>query len=166
MTGANPVTCRTCRYWGQDQRFAHMGTCRIRAPALRTGTDRGEWPVTEQDDWCGEHVTSDDATKQAERMAALQAKVDAWQAMNDRNLLLPILDAKSILKGIPSAAELSYDDLMAIDAAQPEPRIPHHGEDLCHDCDAKPGEMHMPGCDAERCATCGGQWIQCGGCDG
>jgi hypothetical protein len=31
----------------------------------------------------------------------------------------------------------------------------------CHDCDAKPGEFHKPGCDVERCANCGGQLISC-----
>lgn len=32
----------------------------------------------------------------------------------------------------------------------------------CHDCNAAPGQPHMPGCDVERCSVCGVQWIACG----
>ena len=31
----------------------------------------------------------------------------------------------------------------------------------CHDCGAKPGELHKPNCDTERCPFCGGQALQC-----
>lgn len=31
----------------------------------------------------------------------------------------------------------------------------------CHDCAAKPGVLHSPGCDVERCPRCGGQIISC-----
>lgn len=31
----------------------------------------------------------------------------------------------------------------------------------CHDCNAKHGEVHHYGCDAERCPVCGGQLISC-----
>jgi len=32
----------------------------------------------------------------------------------------------------------------------------------CGDCGAKPGTLHSPGCDMERCPLCGGQSISCG----
>jgi len=31
----------------------------------------------------------------------------------------------------------------------------------CHDCGAREGEFHQPGCDDERCPFCGGQLISC-----
>ena len=31
----------------------------------------------------------------------------------------------------------------------------------CPDCAVKPGELHQPGCDCERCALCGEQVISC-----
>src|SRR5215470_10485747 len=48
------------------------------------------------------------------------------------------------------------------------PRLPHPascfsgGEmDCCPDCGAEVGELHIPGCDLERCPKCGGQAISC-----
>jgi hypothetical protein len=31
----------------------------------------------------------------------------------------------------------------------------------CHDCGAVKGELHIWGCDVERCPACGGQVIYC-----
>ena len=32
----------------------------------------------------------------------------------------------------------------------------------CHDCGVKEGQLHLPGCDMERCPFCGYQLISCG----
>lgn len=32
----------------------------------------------------------------------------------------------------------------------------------CHDCAVRPGQYHVPSCDAERCPACLGQAISCG----
>jgi hypothetical protein len=34
--------------------------------------------------------------------------------------------------------------------------------ETCHDCDVEEGQLHLPGCDMERCPFCGGQLISCG----
>lgn len=31
----------------------------------------------------------------------------------------------------------------------------------CHDCKVIKGQLHVPGCDVERCPACGGQTIAC-----
>ena len=39
---------------------------------------------------------------------------------------------------------------------------PHPPRGACHDCGVVPGELHVPGCDAERCPICHEQAISCG----
>jgi hypothetical protein len=36
--------------------------------------------------------------------------------------------------------------------------------EVCGDCGVKEGQLHIPGCDMECCASCGGQSIWCGNC--
>lgn len=48
-------------------------------------------------------------------------------------------------------------------------RVPYGGEEddwgadarPCHDCAAIKGQLHVVGCDVERCPACGGQAITC-----
>ncbi len=55
--------------------------------------------------------------------------------------------------------------LEPVDKSALPPKEFHHLLRNCHDCRVEPGATHHPGCDMERCGTCGGQSLQCS-CDG
>jgi len=52
--------CGSCFYWEKRQRMKHdvadTGQCRIRPPQVQTmaGYISSAWPITQEDDWCGE----------------------------------------------------------------------------------------------------------------
>ncbi len=52
-------TCASCRWWGEilDGCAPPSGACKRRAPvALGDGDWDAMWPLTNHDDWCGEHA--------------------------------------------------------------------------------------------------------------
>jgi hypothetical protein len=63
------------------------------------------------------------------------------------------------------------DRVITIDGTEHEPiaygdgyhftNTEFEAEGRCHDCGAKPGENHHPGCDMEECPNCGGQYFVC-----
>lgn len=50
---------------------------------------------------------------------------------------------------------------MSIDWASTMRILVRQGARDCHDCGAKPGQPHLPGCDTEICSVCGGQRLCC-----
>lgn len=63
------------------------------------------------------------------------------------------------------ASDVNYED-GTLSCAHCEAEIPaayvmDPPEGECHDCDAKVGQLHDPGCDLEQCPLCGLQLISC-----
>lgn len=52
------ASCSNCMYWQALDDTA--GNCRRHAPRPRTSEHTWRWPVTDDDDWCGEWEEHDD----------------------------------------------------------------------------------------------------------
>lgn len=50
--GEDRMKCTTCRFWKRTGEHSPRGLCRRNAPTDVTG---GIWPVTRDEDWCGEY---------------------------------------------------------------------------------------------------------------
>lgn len=77
---ANPKRCDGCRYWQSVNRID--GECRRHAPnRAPRGAETGRvWPMTECQDWCGDHGAVPMPVPVAERMPGDPAydAFDAW----------------------------------------------------------------------------------------
>jgi hypothetical protein len=64
----------------------------------------------------------------------------------------------------------AQQDRISVIAGRQYERVPYGREGLdwnastrpCHDCAVTRGQLHVPGCDVERCPACRGQMISCG----
>lgn len=66
--------------------------------------------------------------------------------------------------------KVCHQDMLAVDGCVPHAYGKKTGRKFwvtpnqspqCHDCGARAGQPHHPGCDMERCPKCGGQAIGC-----
>jgi hypothetical protein len=50
------VSCASCVFWDPLEPGAKWGDCRARCPTPDPN-GIGQWPMTDADDWCGDHST-------------------------------------------------------------------------------------------------------------
>ena len=75
---------------------------------------------------------------------------------------------RPVLVGWPEKLKRAQTETVYTIGGRNYPRVPYGSEGPpwdadtpCHDCSAIRGELHVPGCDVERCPACGGQTIGC-----
>ena len=55
------ISCDSCCYWQRLDPDMDIGECRYRAPSPRASqTSTTSWPITTDDDWCGDWEDTDD----------------------------------------------------------------------------------------------------------
>lgn len=55
-------TCATCRFWVQWNTTISEGRCKAKTPIPSPDDSSAWWPISQADDWCGEHQPRDDAS--------------------------------------------------------------------------------------------------------